>query len=389
MVEGRLKPMATDLETKTEAGEPALARPSLKIIGLHIRGLKSIDSLDLPADGLGWDGAIPNIVMVGGINGSGKTTLLEFLAGAFAQINISTPDGQYVELPQNLIASEARIDFSFGHTGDDNPCIRFLFGNADYIHENYLENWFGFQYFGKESSIQATFVGARTSKLFTFFHYVQSKNYYLKIPSGMVNLFSDHNTGPALVYFPSEGRNLVIPETSYKMPGNLTPPEGFVQRWQRPQEWKDSLPARLYALRWEDLNAKEEGRPEDATHFQSYHLAFDRFFEGRKRLRWTPKGELVVETKSGDIHDLSELSSGEKQVILFMGELLHRWRPGSLILIDEPELHLHEYYQTKLWHSLVDWQKERGGQVILATQSAHLFGLSGLGTRLILSGWPR
>jgi predicted ATPase len=133
------------------------------------------------------------------------------------------------------------------------------------------------------------------------------------------------------------------------------------------------------------LNAKEEGRPEEATQFRSCQLAFDRFFEGRKRIRWTPKGELVVETKNGDIHDLSELSSGEKQVILFMGELLHRWRPGSLILIDEPELHLHESYQTKLWQALVDWQTERGGQVILATQSDHLFGLSGSGTRVILS----
>ncbi len=68
-----------------------------------------------------------------------------------------------------------------------------------------------------------------------------------------------------------------------------------------------------------------------------------------------------------------------------MGELLHRWRPGSLILIDEPELHLHESYQTKLWEALFHWQKERGGQVIVATQSGHLFGLSGLGTRVILS----
>ncbi len=75
--------MATDLETRTEGGEVA-PRPSLKITGLHIRGLKSINSLDLPEDGLGWNGAIPDLVMVGGINGSGKTTLLEFLAGAFA-----------------------------------------------------------------------------------------------------------------------------------------------------------------------------------------------------------------------------------------------------------------------------------------------------------------
>ncbi len=188
-----------------------------------------------------------------------------------------------------------------------------------------------------------------------------------------------------LFFFPSERRTLISPQTSYKFAGKLLDPFKFVDRWEPPEKWDTSLEARLYGVRWEDLNAKEAGKPEEATHFRSYQLAFDRFFEGRKRIKWTPKGELVVETKSGAIHDLSELSSGEKQVILFMGELLHRWRPGSLILIDEPELHLHEYYQTKLWEALVDWQKERGGQVILATQSDHLFGLSGLGTRVLLS----
>ena len=47
-------------------------------------------------------------------------------------------------------------------------------------------------------------------------------------------------------------------------------------------------------------------------------------------------------------HDFSELSSGEKQVLLITGELLRYWRPGSLILIDEPELHLHSRWQTRL-----------------------------------------
>ena len=132
------------------------------------------------------------------------------------------------------------------------------------------------------------------------------------------------------------------------------------------------------------MNAKEEGRPEQANGFRSHEIAFDRFFEGRKRLRWN-HGELVVETKRGVLHSISELSSGEKQVILIIGELLHRWRPGSIILIDEPELHLHESYQTKLWESLIHWRKERGGQVIVATQSDHMFGLSDPGTRLVLN----
>ena len=48
------------------------------------------------------------------------------------------------------------------------------------------------------------------------------------------------------------------------------------------------------------------------------------------------------------------------------GELLRHWRPGSLILIDEPELHLHSHWQTRLYLALRYWQRERGGQMIVA-----------------------
>jgi energy-coupling factor transporter ATP-binding protein EcfA2 len=365
--------MATDLETGTEPSKVVMPRPSLRITGLHIRGLKSIGSLDLPGDGMGWDGQIPDFVMVGGINGSGKTTLLEFLVGTLEELSLVLDGREFSELPIEIRAEEARIDFQMTTPFMENEQFCYLIGRKSFIDENSQGIWYGFQYDPSRPS-------------FGLFRSRTTGEYVPRLDQIILTADSKYTfPKPSVVYFPSEGRNLVIPETTYKMLGNLTPLGKFVQRWQRPTDWKDSLPARLYALRWEDLNAKEEGRPEDATHFRSYQLAFDRFFEGRKRLKWTPKGELVVETKGGDIHDLSELSSGEKQVILFTGELLHRWRPGSLILIDEPELHLHEYYQTKLWESLVDWQKERGGQVILATQSGHLFGLSGLGTRLILN----
>jgi predicted ATP-dependent endonuclease of OLD family len=79
-----------------------------------------------------------------------------------------------------------------------------------------------------------------------------------------------------------------------------------------------------------------------------------------------------------------ELSSGEKQALILAAELYRRWRPGSLILIDEPELHFHSSWQTALWLMLQKWQKERGGQVIVATQSSHLFGLAEPGTTVLL-----
>ncbi len=70
---------------------------------------------------------------------------------------------------------------------------------------------------------------------------------------------------------------------------------GFVSGWERlgPKQWTGSTLELLFSARWADLNAKEEGHPAE------------------------------------------DLSSGERQALLLMAELRRRWRPGSLVLIDE------------------------------------------------------
>ncbi len=184
-------------------------------------------------------------------------------------------------------------------------------------------------------------------------------------------------------HLPTDRRLEFLDET-FKTPGDLADTDGFYYRFQPAKEWSQSLGALLYGARWADLNAKEEGHPEKATHFESYDKAFQAFFGDTKRLAWH-EGKLVVRiTDSGVLHPLMDLSSGEKQALILAAELHRRWRPGSLILIDEPELHFHPSWQTALWTMLERWQKERGGQVIVATQSSHLFGIAESGTTVLL-----
>jgi recombinational DNA repair ATPase RecF len=86
------------------AEEPAAIKPSLKITGLHIAGYRSIRQLDWPQDGLGWNGTVPDIVLVGGANGSGKTTLLEGLFSVF------DGSGDIDDRPVFRGADELRLD---------------------------------------------------------------------------------------------------------------------------------------------------------------------------------------------------------------------------------------------------------------------------------------
>jgi len=189
--------------------------------------------------------------------------------------------------------------------------------------------------------------------------------------------------GPSLLYFPTD-RAVPIPYTRFKRAGSNEIRESPIYRYKAPTEWELSVEAVLYDARWRDLNAKEQGDPAAATNFAAYEDALSEFFGGTKRFVWSREGVLLVEAKDGDRHPLASLSSGEKQVLLFVAELFRRWTPGSLVLLDEPELHLHESWLAALWSALRRLQRERGGQVIVTTQSSYLFGLGGAGSRVVL-----
>ncbi len=71
---------------------------------------------------------------------------------------------------------------------------------------------------------------------------------------------------------------------------------------------------------------------------------FEVFFPGKKFLGIlpTPEGELTfpVRLESGREHDINELSSGEREVLIGYLRLRNSAPCNSVILIDEPELHL-------------------------------------------------
>ncbi len=275
--------------------------------------------------------------MVGGVNGSGKTTLLELIAEA-ARCSLVRDYKPVMNLPLQTT-------------------VRFMLRLGDGE-----VNIFDWHEDGWRMSFGSDYERAFTDPV----------------------AFSKSDI-PSVIYLPTD-RRLEIPPETYKAAGQLTPHDTFFYRFKPSTSWKDSLEALLYSARWADLNAKEEGHPELATHFESYAQAFQAFFGETKRLTWKG-GELFVEiTDTGVLHPLMELSSGEKQALILAAELYRRWRPGSLILIDEPELHFHTSWQTALYTMLERWQKERGGQVIIATQSTHLFRIATPGTTVLLGG---
>lgn len=336
-------------------------KPCLKVVGLHVEGLRALRKVDWPADGMGWGEQVPDLVMVGGINGSGKTTLLDFIADA---AKILRGDGP--PLWNHSPSANAWIDFRFTSTELGDATHKVILGDSAFV---------------RAHATSACTQFTRTATGWTA-AYNGSLHASVQPLIGDPRLFAESHL-PRVVHLPTD-RRLELLDESFKTPGDLTDTDGFYYRFQPAKEWNQSLGALLYGARWADLNAKEEGHPERATHFESYDKAFQAFFGDTKRLVWQ-EGKLFVRIgESGVLHPLMELSSGEKQALILAAELHRRWRPGSLILIDEPELHFHPSWQTTLWTMLERWQKERGGQVIVATQSSHLFGIAESGTTALL-----
>jgi ABC-type transport system involved in cytochrome c biogenesis ATPase subunit len=70
----------------------------------------------------------------------------------------------------------------------------------------------------------------------------------------------------------------------------------------------------------------------------------------------------------------SQLSSGEQQILVLAHEVLFKAQPGTLVLIDEPELSLHVVWQDTFIDDLSRMGTVRDLQFILATHSPSLIG---------------
>lgn len=336
------------------------ARPLIKLTSLDIRGLRALDSLSLPGPGV--IDQLPDVVVIHGENGSGKTTLIEFIAAA---VSCMTARVWPAELSPER---NSWVEFKVSGDPGGHERVRFVIGSDKHLKMH------------KQMSVPSYGIVMRDGRPSMS---VVDQSDWVKTARRIFGTKAPADGLPSVVYFPSN-RVFHLPRTSYRAAGKIVTTRPFFHHWQPPKTWRDSLEAQLYSARWEDLNAREEGRDEDAVHFERYVRAFEAVTSGKKSLVWSD-GELFVKiNETEQLHDLSLLSSGEKQMLIFSAELRRWWHPGSLILIDEPELHLHTRWQVRLLETLTAWQRELGGQVVMTTISDALLDAAPEASRFVI-----
>ena len=175
---------------------------------------------------------------------------------------------------------------------------------------------------------------------------------------------------PNCVYFPSEGREL-----QSKGKGQIIDePRDYqwVYRFNDSNKWEGSLESFLVAMDYRDLMAQREGRAGDE--FSRFTKLINNFLQDKKIRGVDDKFRVRIEATNGQQFGLEALSSGEKQIVLLLGEIQRRLRPGGLLLIDEPEIHLHPRWQRLLVRALTDLCVDYDAQMILTTHSKEIAG---------------
>lgn len=91
-----------------------------------------------------------------------------------------------------------------------------------------------------------------------------------------------------------------------------------------------------------------------------------------KELRIDPQRGLVFVTDRGEIVGPGQLSSGEQHEIVLLYALLFRTDPGSVVLIDEPEISLHVKWQRSFLDDLDSISKLVDLRFVIATHSPQI-----------------
>ncbi len=297
----------------------------MRLKSLHLHSIHNLPDIDLDFTDAVTSEVRPRTVIAGS-NGSGKTTILETI---FALL--SHAGNPSFVMPQGLALGKAKIEMN------DFPVLphKRSFVSIGFVGQAYAISW------GEGSIAYAT------------------------------NGISYNQEFPNCVYLPSEGRELNIKEGA----GSLVnePVEySWTYRFERKEGGADSLESFLVAMDYRDLIALREGKPGDE--FPRFMKRVNSFLQGKRIAGVDKNFRIKVESEKGQEFGIAGLSSGEKQILLLLGEIQLRLRRGGLLLIDEPEIHLHPRWQRLLVRALTDLCAEYDAQMILTTHSREIAG---------------
>ena len=337
---------------------------------LKLLGVRSLAE-DLPVGGGGLPEAAQQRLLLRGPNGSGKSTILETIAALWKSFGRWIDQGELTNAPRLVAASIGNLRLT----------------SADIVAMEIVGHplapgslWIGVARRPQWEELKASFPGS------VFAGAIRSNGWNIELPPGG---WREHRhmslvgklTGPNVVYFPPEDRYPRVRLPMIQGPAQVTDVTEF--------NWL--------------------ARPDPRTRFQDVVLTmkairqadFDEFCEmvnlclrptRKKLLGFNDRGDLVVVGQRKDDkmfeHRVDELSSGERQMLLILGFTIAFLREGGIVIVDEPDLHIHTAMTTQLMQMLDHIVQRRHGQLIAASHSETVWDYFSRTTeRLDLNPW--
>ena len=300
--------------------------------------------------------------VIAGSNGSGKTTLLEAIVQLLGIIEYKNLN--WVTFDQ----ASAQLVIENLPPGNDDM----LFIKLDPETPKGFTVWIGAEPASKASSQP---IGVKGGYLVHFFN-ATGLIHEQKIQQAEQGM-GDY---PNCLYFPSEHRQLQKKQIGQVI-AEATPYQ-WVYRFSDNEQWPGSLESFLVAMYFRDLISRNDdpqytngqnGKVHHGGEFKQFTTIINRFLT-KKQITGVDRQtfRIQVQGANGQGYGIEQLSSGEKQILLLLGEIQRRIRQGSIVLIDEPELHLHPTWQRQLVSALTELYAAFDAQLIMTTHSEEI-----------------
>lgn len=322
-----------------------------------------------------------NVYLMVSKNGRGKTTVMELMAAMMGMLGKFESSGVGIEdLDRGLGRAQWDIKVTLNTNGHQETVILSLLAGL-MGEDTALKFWSPEeqQTYGATAWHRFGFVHSTQGGLYSMVgrnnHWVRNINVLIDSSRGdrLTSFDGDALTYPTLIYFSAyrnivrldaTERAIVAPRDWNYQPVHVFDIEG--------QDWRSSLDSLLVWLKWLD-----DGRFEDAVQAineRVFKVGDPQLDSGKflKGVRKEPPEAVVVSGEQE--HRLDKLSSGEKSLVQLYLRLGAHMTRNTIVLVDEPEVHLHRNLQYETLFELFRLAKKNYPHVsvFMATHSERL-----------------
>ncbi|HGY4612536.1 TPA: AAA family ATPase [Proteus mirabilis] len=317
-----------------------------------------------------WSNEIEAQVLFTGNNGCGKSTLLRGIAILWEALGIWLSTEQPLAPASNTRkwlerwGGIAIIFEDFNLSSDDKIKIGLFYGSDDFFSQvvtNYLDvMWIG-EISNNKKKNKLYFPSSENKhndNLIETYKYLGKR----RIQS-LYNELDPELSIPNIVYLDAEARKWVNPTATRKSlyPDDLN--QAWLATYTVTNDWNGQIETSLFNLK-ATLPNEYPNMIKSLNYFFSDKRIDSEILPGTRQ-------QIIL--SNGRQHTFDELSSGEHQILIMLFTIQRWLKPGGIVLIDEPDLHLHPSVIAPLLAAIENIVTNKKGQLILTSHSTEVW----------------